>query len=545
MDFWTLIVIVFSLATVLYIYHLLPEISAVGPVSVTKSVEPTRILDNGSAGVVVTISNPSAKNIENITLTETLPQIFIPQPKLIFNEANVLSQKVDFLRVGNAYSVSYSFGLTEDVKVPKNLSLSLVPSTVTYQIAGENKVYSLQSNPVKLSITGSPPAQTKQSSWPSWYYDIILLLSISFLFGVFGGWVNYYIGRPVKKEDVYTSSIDLSDRTENRYSLKISYDNIVSAGESCNVTYTCYRLDKTSATGDNVFYAYLTTSERGKKISSNFLPAGADQTDVKTGMFQLYVPKKGDYYLNIQERAMNTDVIRGVSIFAAERKAWVDMVAGGAAGLMTLLGLIGASALFTNEVLRVNAQTMITLTVSTFIAGFIPFQVIEKASGALKDKLRIASLEIGTAKGNELEERSKKEEALVRSSLGENQVKAMEEAKTKVNKSLKKLRPGVAALTDQGIPDINKVIEVPDPFQYLLNHYTLIPHIHISQKVKEAVRLMDEKAIDRIIVEDSRDEAKSPTLKYVLFYSRIEYTDLDKSIKDIVVKLNDLDRDLT
>jgi hypothetical protein len=86
---------------------------------------------------------------------------------------------------------------------------------------------------------------------------------LSFFFGAFGGLVNHHARGPVKKGDVHTSSVDLTDKTENRYSLKISYDTSVSAGDSCNLTYTCYRTDQTSATGDNVFNANLATSEQG------------------------------------------------------------------------------------------------------------------------------------------------------------------------------------------------------------------------------------------------------------------------------------------
>jgi hypothetical protein len=133
-------------------------------------------------------------------------------------------------------------------------------------------------------------------------------------------------------------------------------------------------LTELSSTGDNIFNVYLTEANQPTRVSGSLIPAGVDQNDVKTGTIQLFVPRKGNYSLNIIERKRGLDMVTGIPIYAAERMVEVDVLAGGAAGLITLLGIIGATALFTDGALQANEQTMITLAVSTFITGFIPFR---------------------------------------------------------------------------------------------------------------------------------------------------------------------------
>ena len=47
------------------------------------------------------------------------------------------------------------------------------------------------------------------------------------------------------------------------------------------------------------------------------------------------------------------------------------------------------TSLVSNNTYPVNVVSIITLIVSTFIAGFIPFQILDKATGQLKDRINI------------------------------------------------------------------------------------------------------------------------------------------------------------
>jgi len=505
-----------------------PATSATPSVSVVKTVSPASISESELAFVDIRIKNQSPKDIRNIELLEILPAIFDPQSE-DFGENNVLYRIVDLIKKGNSYSTSYAFKLSPGIEIPESLKLRLTPTFISFQMSGESRIQFASSAPVELTIT-HVPVPPKPDPY-LWAYYVAALLVISFLFGLSGGLVNYRIGRPLQRGDVYTSSIDLSDRTQNRYHLSLEYDKNVSARNSCNVTYSCYRLDPGSLTGDNIFYAYLTARDRMTEVSGNLIPAGTDQVNSKTGTVQLYVPRKGEYILNVKERALNHDLTGGFPIFVTERNVEVDMLAGGAAGLITLLGLIGATALFTNEVLRANEQTMITLAVSTFIAGFIPFQIIEKAAGQLKDRINFLSEDLAREKANTEKEASEKDTMSSRLTLSKtierNQMSTM-------NMLSLRLRDGYRAP-----PQPLALGQRFDPIHEMLVTGQVIPSILISQLVRDAMRRMEDVGIDRIIVNEEPDPLR-PARSYVLLSARIELEDLNEPISEILTKLDQI-----
>jgi len=279
----------------------------------------------------------------------------------------------------------YSITPKTNIPITQNWTFSLSPAQVTYEIQNKKNIFPPEFSTVLENITLIPePSESK------WYDNlpanvllyVIVLIALSILSWFLGGIINYVIGyRSLNQID--TKDIKIASSIDN-LTFNIKYDDYIEAGNSSNVRISCYANNLTNNTKTILCYLYYHGKNSGQD-PLGIIPS--DDKDQPTEYEKDFLIQDGANLILINNRG-DSNLVIPINVTKANTLK-TSSFAGIAAGLITLLTLMTITSLVSNNTYPVNVVSIITLIVSTFIAGFIPFQILDKATGQLKERINI------------------------------------------------------------------------------------------------------------------------------------------------------------
>lgn len=343
------------------------------PVTITKSVSTDELPMNGSAIIVLTIKNLQASTVNDFAITDIIPPMFSAEPKELIKN-NIFQAQIGLL--GNASSFTYSISPVKDLKLSKDWTLLLPAAQATYKVNNSIQVHS--------AISKSPPITliSDHTDWWTihWPLYLIVLISIASAFGAIGGLINYIIKyRSSNKAITSNSELEFEG-----YGFDLEYSNYIGLGDSWSIKVSSYRkIDLPAGGTDPEIRCCLFVG--GKEEYSFKIEIGNNQNNKKDTSGS-YIINAKNAYLVIKVGDKNSDQI---DIIFIQESLTKDVIAGFAAGLVTLLTLQIAATVIASQAYPANVQSLITLVVSALIAGLVPFQILEKATSQLQETIKV------------------------------------------------------------------------------------------------------------------------------------------------------------
>jgi hypothetical protein len=354
-------------------------------ISFTKTVSDNKIRQNESTVVTLLVNNAKNFKLENVSITDIIPTVFDIKPAGVF-PANTIKQQ--FPSLSTTYLITYSITPKPNLELSKDWNFQLPAAQLQFAIQNnennKTQTISLQSEQVPIALLSTKNLEWHEENWIAYLF---ILLGIAALLGLFGGVVNHIIGyRP--NLNLITRNVTY-DIVKYNLELNVKYDdNIVRYGK-CNVTISCTPKTIPSRPIQLKLRCELFYNE--KYGEQHFDIEVSEKKSPKEFSAVVAIENYGaNFRIKIIEN--NTEsYLEGVKFdINVERNSILKTsLAGLSAGLITLLFLQIASSLVTNRTFPPTVQSIITLTISAFIAGFIPFQILDKATGQLKEQLKI------------------------------------------------------------------------------------------------------------------------------------------------------------
>jgi hypothetical protein len=464
----------------------------------TKSISDNKILQNGSIVVSILVSNNEKLNLKNVWITDTIPEIFNLQQgqQELFSNNNI---KLNLPVLSTSYVISYSIKLKQDLELSKDWNFQLPPAYLQFDIKNNdnNQTLSLQSDKITITLL----SKSAELKWyeENWISYLVVLLVISSLAGLFGGITNHIIG--------YRPNLNLITREINRYlenynlEFNIKYDDNILLYEKSNITISCTSKNVStpqSVQPPNIIICELFYNEKYGEQRFNIKVSEKNEPKEFSALFAIE-----DYGANLRFKIVDNNVesyLEGmkVDINVNRNSIRKTALAGLAAGLVTLLFLQITSSIVTNNTFPPTIQSIITLAISAFIAGFIPFQILDRATGQLKEQLKIA----------------------------ENIVKGKEDT-LKFEKSMRIENKKISDFERERFLLANKVKLLPPDRLVESKNQTIA--FSDDDRVRDIFNKMEDLNIDSI---DISINGKSKNIKLI----DIEYQDLDKRIIDFLFK---------
>lgn len=344
-------------------------------VTLTKSLSQDSLSKTGSVVVALTITKQGNSSVQNVILTDTVPSVLTAGPKEIFTN-NLLQKKIE--RLGNVDYFTYSISTKNDLELSKDWSFTMPGAQITYKLGNSSQVLSASSNTPNLTLLSMQNTNWTIENWPLY---VLTLIAISSVFGAIGGLINYLIKYRSAGRGV-TSKTEL--RTKD-YVFEVEYANYIEAGDTCNIRIISYRLQPAGNQVAPEIKCYLFV---GGQQEYNFkINIGQDEQHKKETT-ESRIISDTNVYLKIM--VGQTEELEKITIIVAKKSLAKDILAGFAAGLIVLLTLQITTTVVTSEAYPANPQSIITLIVSTLIAGLVPFQILDRATGQLQETVRIS-----------------------------------------------------------------------------------------------------------------------------------------------------------
>jgi hypothetical protein len=340
-------------------------------VSISKSVYKDKISNNDSAIITVSVKNNNNLLLEDIIVTDTVPRMFDVYPSNSFSN-NVI--KMNLESINNSYIFSY--GITS--KPAQNFDrqiISLPPASIQYKIEKNN----LTINDIKMSNTEEITIESIKKDWinTDWGWYVAMLLAIAGTSGFVGGIINHIIGYRVILESVIKNSILKS--SDERFEFDIRYVDNIPIGEITKIIINNIKPEEPGSLEKQI----TCTLYYGNEAST--------QSYTIRGNGEIhFIIERENTIIQIFINDYPQDLLKlPLKIGGKKRGLKENAIAGFASGLVVLLALLVASSFVTNHTYPANVQSMITLIVSSIVAGFIPFQILDRATGQLADKIKI------------------------------------------------------------------------------------------------------------------------------------------------------------
>jgi hypothetical protein len=351
------------------------------PIKITKSLTDNKLFGNASTIVVLKISKQSTSTVNDIRISDIVPPMFKAEPNELFKN-NVFQKQIPSF--GNADSFTYSISPVKDMALSKDWTFSLPSAQATYKLSNNSQILTAISSAPSITLIPAEQFKWWTVDWPLY---LIILILIASSFGAIGGAINYFIKyRSTSK--VITSRVDLRDE---KYVFEVEYTNYIELGDSCYVKISAYRKGPLPNNEHSEIKCYLFV---GGKEEYNFKIEVGDDENHKKETSDSHVINNKNAYLGIRVGELN---IGKIDIIFTQKSLSKDVIAGFMAGLVTLLTLQITATVIASEAYPANVQSLITLVVSTLVAGLVPFQILDKATAQLQETVKITREQVREA----------------------------------------------------------------------------------------------------------------------------------------------------
>ena len=353
---------------------------AAGPLSptsinITKSVSSENLSKSASLVILLKITKQGSTPVKEVTVTDLVPPMLAGEPKELFK--NNIFQK-HWTILNNSDYFSYSVSPKNDFELSKDWSFAMPSAQVTYKVDNDTHIKSSGSNSPNLTLLSEEITDWKTSLWPLY---VMILLSIAISSGAAGGAINYVL----KYRSGSMAIVSKREIIKPSYVIEVEYANYIEVGDTCNIKVTSY-----FTTAPSIVNIKCSIFVNGEEESSFPINIGQDK-EHKEVKEESYLINNKDAHLEIKEEG-TTDV-ENIKINVTRRSLGRDIGAGAAAGSITLLALVTTTTAISGDATWVsldtypqNVQSMVTLFVTCFIAGLVPFQILDKATGQLVDR---------------------------------------------------------------------------------------------------------------------------------------------------------------
>ncbi|NOJ29653.1 MAG: hypothetical protein DA328_05735 [Nitrososphaeraceae archaeon] len=346
-------------------------------IEISKTVTPNNTSKDNL--VTINVKNDRHLTIKNVLISDSVPSMFLIKPENTYKD-NTITQR--FLSLNDSISLSYIIVPKKELDLTSNWQFVLPSSQIKYDVTmnNESRTINKLSKPVTVTIVKN----SDETADYSWIGYVLVLLFISALSGFLGGLVNYFSGYK-RNLNLITRSFTY-DIIDQNIKLNVKYDDNIFPNGNSTVTVSYFKLMHDNPSPEKItcqlFYSNI--------------PSEGDSFDIpisdpnnKKEVFYSFTIKKPHPSLEI---LFGNDLKSKYTIntITVEERSWKKYsMAGLAAGLIVLLFLQISSSLVTNHTFPANVQSMITLTITAFIAGFIPFKILDRATSQLEGKLQV------------------------------------------------------------------------------------------------------------------------------------------------------------
>jgi uncharacterized repeat protein (TIGR01451 family) len=331
----------------------------------TKVVSPNSFSSGGTGTVLLTIENNSDRNITDITMTDALPDGFIATDRSLFVNSNILTTKIDLLRSGSRYSIGYPIQSPEQASVP---AIVYFPQAKAI-LDGGGAVLTSQ----------IPKVEINQSvNWSNSLAQAVSLLIPAFIIGGLGSTINSFANLVTRKGRTMKQDYVIGD-----YMLKLDYSDYARIGEKYSV-----KLDGSKKDGAPDAELIVAVKNQIDSVMQSHV-LRITQTEPKSETWELTLASPYMHYFEVGLKDDEKKKSRLGSIFVDRKNLRSDFLLGGVAGVVVLIGLQAIALQFNSSGYIINTQNVITLAVLCLVAGFVPQQIIDKATSDLKQQLRL------------------------------------------------------------------------------------------------------------------------------------------------------------
>lgn len=340
-------------------------------ISISKSVSKNKISTNESAIISILIKNDNNFEIKDVVITDSVPNIFYTYPINTFPNNDV---KMNLSNIKETYIITYGITPKQNQNFDNQI-ISLPSALLQYKIEKDNQTI----NDIKSSNGVDLRIESIKKDWieTNWQWYVIILLAIAGISGLFGGIINHIIGYRVFLESIKRKTTLKS--SDGKFEFDIYYIDNIPIGETTTVFINDKSLNEIRSIDQQITGSLYYGEEP------------SNQTSTVTGAGQIqFIIEKDNANIRIWLNDYREEILKiPLKIGGKKRGLKENALAGVASGFVVLLALLVASSFVTNHNYPANVQSIITLIVSSIISGFIPFQILDRATGQLAGKIEI------------------------------------------------------------------------------------------------------------------------------------------------------------
>lgn len=366
-------------------------------VTITKSITDDKFTIGDSSIVTVSIESNIGSQIKNASFTDIVPSVFFAEPKELFSN-NILTKRLSPFEKNNV--IIYSISPVKEIELSKNWTFPLSSAKVTYKIGNSNETFTKFSNSPSVTIVSkSQPVDWINDYWTLYLFILFLIATGS---GALGGAISNYLKYRSQANGVITKVI----RENNDYLFEVEYDNFIELHSDCNIKISSYAKNPGVVNQTPIFRCYLYC--KNEAIHSFDVLVGRDMDNPLESKAKHPVIADDSYW------KLGVDGMANIKVIIEKRSLSKDVVAGFASGFITLLFLIVTTNLVSNNTYPANLVSITTLSVSAFIAGFIPLQILDKATGQLQERFKVINAALADQNNENIRIREKLAKAILK-----------------------------------------------------------------------------------------------------------------------------------
>lgn len=344
-------------------------------IKVTKSASRSEFNWDDTIVITLSIKNEGGSAVNNVTIIDYVPEVFDGEPETLVDSAGKINITRNTLLPDEELSYSYTLKGKKDLSSELNVTLR----ALQVSFKDETGVFHLRtSDDIVVTVKSGEADPTVEMLIQS-----SLLLCASFLFGLFGSFINSLGGLGLKQVLPDTAKIKGVYSSQNKESISFSAPKSVKVNKQFNVELSIdpdslkeigegsYKIEMQLSRKNQVWKKEIPWSKEDKKFSIPLLPQVTGEHSLKCSIIDAKDNKVvSDYSTN----PVTIDVSKSLTY---------DLLIGGVAGIIILVSLEALSAVFADKGLDLNVKTMITITVSCIAAGLVPQKIIENYTKTL------------------------------------------------------------------------------------------------------------------------------------------------------------------
>ena len=392
--------VLFSSLIIGMLFCFLPYVlSQDASIEVAKSVSASEFNWDDTVIVTLSIKNEGENAVNNVTIIDYVPEVFNGEPETLVDSAGTINITRNTLLPDEELSYSYTLKGKKDLGSELNVTLR----ALQVFFKDETGASHLQkSDDVVVTVKSGEVDQT---------YAILIqssiLLFASFLFGLFGGFVNSLGGLELKQVLPDTAKVKGAYKSQNKDAISFSAPKSVRVNKQFNVEVSIdpdslkelkegsYKIEMQLSRKNQVWKKEIPWSKEEKKFSIPLLPQITGEHTLKCSIVDAGNNKVvSDYSTN----PVTIEVYKSLTY---------DLLIGGVAGIIVLVSLEALSAIFADKGLTINVKTIVTLAVSCIAAGLVPQKIIESYTKTLTKEKEEAEKERDQAQEGQEEAKSK------------------------------------------------------------------------------------------------------------------------------------------